>query len=111
MNWKAYMANIAETSKGLETAAPEVAPAYRALSATAKQAGTLDVKTKELIALALAAGLRCEPCIGFHARELARLGATQTEVTEALGMVISMQGGPGYMYAGKALEAFRQFSQ
>ncbi len=110
MDWKAYMANIAETSKTLESAAPQVAPAYRALSAAAKQDGVLELKTKELIALALAAGIRCDPCIGFHARALAHLGATRAEVCEALGMVISMQGGPGYMYAGKALEAFDQFA-
>jgi len=110
MDWKAYMAGIGDTSRRLEKAAPEVAPAYRALSAKAKEEGALDLKAKELIALAIAAAIRCEPCIGFHARALAGLGATQDEVSEALGMVISMQGGPGYMYAGKALEAFEQFS-
>jgi len=36
------------------------------------------------------------------------LGATENEVAEAVGMVISMQGGPGYMYGGKAIEAFKQ---
>jgi len=108
MDWHAYMKTIAETSRSLETAAPEVAPLYRALSAKAKEAGTLDVKTKELIALAVATAIRCEPCIGFHARALGQLGASETEVAEALSMVISMQGGPGYMYGGKALEAFKQ---
>lgn len=111
MDWKAYMRNIGETSRGLEAASPEVAPAYRALSAAAKQAGELDTKTKELIALAVAAAIRCEPCIGFHAAALGKLGATKGEVAEALGMVISMQGGPGYMYSGKALEAFEQLGE
>lgn len=111
MDWQAYMANIAETSHSLEQAAPKVVPAYRALSTAAKEPGVLDLKTKELIALSLAAGLRCDPCIGFHARALAKIGATTEEVAEALGMVISMQGGPGLMYAGKALEAFKQFSK
>jgi AhpD family alkylhydroperoxidase len=110
MDWKAYMAGIGQTSRALEKAAPETAPAYRALSAAAKADGALDVKTKELIALGIAAGIRCEPCIGFHARALAQLGASRAEVVEAMGMVMSMQGGPGYMYAGKALEAFDQFS-
>jgi AhpD family alkylhydroperoxidase len=108
MDWEAYMANIGDVVKNLETASPEVAPAYRALSAVAKKEGTLDVKIKELIALSIAVAIRCEPCIGFHARALGALGASRDEVAEALGMVVSMQGGPGYMYTAKALEAFEQ---
>ena len=104
------MAGFGETSKAPEKAAPDVAPAYRALSAAAKTPGVLDSEAKELIALALAAAIRCDPCIDFHARALAHLGTGRDKVAEALGMVISMQGGPGYMYAGKALEAFDQFN-
>ena len=108
MDWKAYMANIDDITGTLEEASPEVVPAYRALSAKAKKNGALDVRTKELIALSIAAAIRCEPCIGFHARALGALGVGRDEVAEALGMVVSMQGGPGYMYMAKALEAFDQ---
>ncbi len=37
-------------------------------------------KTKELIALALGVAARCDPCIGFHARTLVKLGATRQEI-------------------------------
>ena len=110
MDWHAYMANITDNSRALEKAMPGTAPAYRAMSAKAHEGEALDKKMKELIALSIAAATHCDPCIGYHAKMLAKMGATREEVTEAMGMVISMQGGPGYMYAGKALEAFDQFS-
>ena len=110
MDWKAYMDNIGDITRELAGVSPDVVRAFSALSATAKKEGPLDLKTRELIALAVAAALRCEPCIGFHARTLAGLGATRDEVAAALGMQVMMQGGPGYMYAAKALEAFDQFA-
>ena len=108
MDWKAYMDNIGDITAEMEAAAPEVVAAYRRLSATAKRQGALELETRELIALSIAVAIRCEPCIGFHARALGALGAERDRVAEALGMAVSMQGGPGYMYMAKALEAFDQ---
>ncbi|MCY1465940.1 alkylhydroperoxidase AhpD family core domain protein [compost metagenome] len=72
--------------------------------------GALDPKTKELIALAVGVAARCDGCIGFHTKALARLGATTGEVHEALGVAIYMGGGPTAMYAANAVAAFQEFA-
>ena len=51
----------------------------------------------------------CDGCIAYHARAAARLGATRTEVAEALGVALLMEGGPATVYGPLAFEAFDQF--
>lgn len=67
-------------------------------------------QTKELRALALGVAARCEPCIGFHAQALVKLGATWQEIGETLGVTTYMGGGPSLMYAAAAFAAFDEFS-
>ena len=82
---------------------------FTALAQAATKDGALDKKTKELIAMALSVASRCDPCIGFHAETLVKLGATRAEFEDMLGMCIYMGGGPSLMYAGHALDAFVEF--
>jgi len=94
----------------LRTATPEVMKAFGALGGAATADGALDAKTKELIALALSVAARCDPCIGFHAKALVKLGATRQEVAETLGVTTYMGGGPSLMYAANAVAAFDEFA-
>jgi len=111
MDWKSYMIEVDNNANVLDAAMSEVNFAYKKLGGKCKEAGVLDYKTKELIALSLATGLRCEPCIGFHARALGQMNASREEVSEALSMVILMSGGPGHSYVGKALQAYDQLKK
>lgn len=100
-------------SAGLSTlraSTPEVMKSFGDLGRAATADGVLDAKTKELIALALSVAARCDPCIGFHAKALARLGATRQEIDETLGVTTYMGGGPSLMYAANAVAAFDEFS-
>ena len=63
-----------------------------------------------MIALALGVAAHCDGCLGFHAKALARLGATREEVAEVLGMAVYMGGGPSLMYAADALRSYDQFA-
>jgi AhpD family alkylhydroperoxidase len=89
---------------------PDVMSGFNALARSATRSGALDTKTKELIALALGVGVRCDACIGFHMQSLVRLGATRAEIEEALGMAVYMGGGPSLMYAADALLAYEEMS-
>ena len=89
---------------------PETTKAFSQLGAAATADGVLDKKTKELIALGLAVGARCDACIGFHMRALVKLGATREEVSDTLGVCVYMGGGPAMMYAADAIAAFDEFS-
>jgi len=95
----------------LRTTTPEVMKNFNDLGKSATASGVLDAKTKELIALALSVAARCDPCIGFHAKALIKLGATRQEVDETLGVTTYMGGGPSLMYAANAIAAFEEFAR
>ena len=102
---------LREPSRALRRAIPEVYDGYRQMHAAAYAAGALDEKTKELIALAIAVSKECDGCIASHARGAARTGATESEVAEALGVTIAMNGGPATVYGPRAFAAFREFAE
>lgn len=95
----------------LRTSTPEVLKSFSDLGRAATASGAIDAKTKELIALALSVAARCDPCIGFHAKALVKLGATRQEVDETLGITTYMGGGPSMMYAANAVAAFDEFAR
>jgi len=80
------------------------------LARAATRDGALDKKTKELIALVLGVAAHCDACIGFHVQALVAIGATRSELEEALGMAVYMGGGPSLMYSANALAAYEEFS-
>jgi AhpD family alkylhydroperoxidase len=89
---------------------PDVYDAYGAMSQAVIADGALPAKTKELLALAIAATRECDGCISAHARGAARQGATEAEVAETMGVVIMMNGGPGTVWGPRALAAYREFA-
>ena len=95
----------------LRTSTPELMRSFNDLGKAATADGVLDAKTKELIALALSVAARCDPCIGFHAKALVKLGATRQEVDETLGVTTYMGGGPSLMYAANAIAAYEEFAR
>jgi AhpD family alkylhydroperoxidase len=111
---KSYQTVTANINKGigkLRREIPEVLEGFAKLSGAATKDGALDMKTKELIALALGVAAHCDGCIGFHTKKLASLGTSRQEVAEALGMAVYMGGGPSLMYAAEAIEAFDEFQR
>jgi len=110
-DYKDIIGDISAYSAELRKLIPETMQGFSAMAKGATQAGALTEQTKELLALALGVAARCDGCLGYHTKALARLGATRAEVAEALGMAIYMGGGPSLMYAADALRAFDQFSQ
>ena len=102
---------LREPARALRRAIPDVYDGYRRMHTAAYTAGALDQKTKELIALAIAVSKQCDGCIASHARGAARTGATESEVAEALGVTIAMNGGPATVYGPRAFAAFREFAE
>ena len=107
----AVQEELREPARALRHAIPDVYDGYRQMHAAAYAAGVLDQKTKELIALAIAVSKECDGCIASHARGAVRTGATESEVAEALGVAIAMNGGPGTVYGPRAFAAFREFAE
>ncbi len=103
-------ADLREPTRELRRAIPQVYEGYKHLYDGALAPGALDVKTKELIALALAVSKGCDGCIAAHAHAAVHHGATAQEAAEAIGVAILMNGGPGTVYGPRAYAAFREFS-
>jgi len=109
-SYRALTQDVTRNLGTLRTGIPDVMKGFGDMARAATRDGVLDKKTKELIALALGVAAHCDACIGFHVQALVRLGATQAEVEETLGMAIYMGGGPSAMYAANAMAAFQEFS-
>ncbi len=102
---------LRDPARSLRDAIPEVFRGFQQLSAAATHTdGALPARTKELIALAVSVAVQCDGCIAHHARAAVRTGAQPGEVAEALGVAISMRGGPAVTYGPRAWAAYHEFS-
>jgi AhpD family alkylhydroperoxidase len=108
-NWIGITTEMTAAVKELRSGTPDVMKEFSAIARAALEPKALDVKTKELIALAISVATRCDPCIAFHAQSAVKLGATRDEIMETVGTAIYMGAGPSVMYAAQAVEAFDQF--
>lgn len=106
---KAVRDELRVPTRELRHAIPAVYDGYRELHDAAFAAGALDVKVKELVALAIAVSKECDGCIAAHAHAAVRSGATPAEAAEAIGVAILMNGGPGTVYGPRAFAAFTEF--
>ena len=109
-DYAAIIGDISPYTAELRKLIPDVMQGFTGMAKAATKTEALDEKTKELMALALGVAARCDGCLAFHAKALARLGATRAEIAETLGMAIYMGGGPSLMYAADALRSFDQFT-
>lgn len=105
VDWKAHTAHVKKSFGALGKKHPKMLNAYAALGEAAA-AEALDLKTRELIALAVAITTRCESCISVHAEAAMKAGATESEVAGALATAISLNAGAAYTFALRALEAY-----
>lgn len=108
-DWPALGANLAPAIKELHKTSKGVMKGFREMSSNACDAGALDHKTKELLAVAISVSIRCDPCITYHIEAARRHGATREEIAETLDLAIYMGAGPSVMYAAQALEAYDQY--
>ncbi|MHC4908893.1 MAG: carboxymuconolactone decarboxylase family protein [Planctomycetota bacterium] len=89
----------------MKSATPEITRAFGTMFQKLMGEGALSVREKELIALAIGMAVRCEPCIYSHAEKAVQAGATREQLLELAGVLVMMQGGPGYVYVPKLLDA------
>lgn len=55
-------------------------------------AGSLDVKTKELLGLVASAVLRCDDCINYHLESAKKEGVNKEEIMETLSIATLVGG-------------------
>ena len=107
---KAVLDALSPLHRELRRAIPDVYQGFGALHRASFADGALDVRTKELIALALGVVEGCDGCIASHAQAAVRAGATRQEAAEAIGVTFLMKGGPATIHGPRAYEAFCEFA-
>lgn len=75
---------------------------YHDFLKSANAPGTLDARTKRLLAIALSVLARCEPCVNIHLRKALEMGLSQDEIDEAAWMAVSFGGSPTMMFYNEA---------
>ncbi len=110
-DWNALLGTLRKSFTRLAGPNPKLVDAYRNLNASLGSNGALDAKTRELIALAVAVTTRCDGCIASHAAAAVKAGATEAELSDALGTAIALNAGAAYVYSLRAMEAFQQNQQ
>jgi len=78
---------------------PENVSAFMGLLGTTYEPKALDLKTKELMSVAIGCYNRCEYCIVYHSYKAFEAGATKEEIVEAAMVAVAFGGGPSMAYS------------
>jgi AhpD family alkylhydroperoxidase len=108
-----YIALREELEKGLGQLGRELPgpmSGFARLHHKATGDGALTRSVKEMMALAISIVVGCEGCIAYHVHDAIEAGASRDELLEAIGIAVLMGGGPGSIYATRAMEAVNQFT-
>jgi AhpD family alkylhydroperoxidase len=84
---------------------PDINAKWVEFSRATFAAGALDVKTKQLIAVAVAHVTQCPYCIKGHTPKAKRAGATEAEIMEAIWVAAEMRSGGAVAHSQLAFEA------
>ncbi len=93
----------------IRAGAPDTMGGFSQMAQSALKDNALDPKQKELIAMGIGIAMRCQGCLGFHAKALVKLGCSRAEFMEMLQVAMYMGGGPSVMTAAEALMAYEEF--
>ncbi|QWP78998.1 carboxymuconolactone decarboxylase family protein [Lysobacter sp. K5869] len=105
LDWTAYRTELLARIGELGSLSPDTLRGYQTLSGAAKKNGRLDLKTVELIALAVAVTARCDGCITVHVDAALKQGASREEIADALGVAVALNAGAAMVYSARALDA------
>ncbi|WP_058485916.1 carboxymuconolactone decarboxylase family protein [Defluviitalea phaphyphila] len=78
--------------------------AFMGLLGASYEPGAMDLKTKELISVAIGCYNRCEYCIVYHCYKALEAGATREEILEAAMVAVAFGGGPSMAYTTTLLK-------
>src|SRR5688500_1375870 len=83
--------------------APETERAFLEFSKQVFAEGALSLRTKEIVAVAVAHVTQCPYCIRGHTRSAERAGATPQELMEAIWVAAEMRAGAAFGHSALAL--------
>ncbi len=100
-----YHPTTPELARRRKELASHVHDAFENFSRAVFADGALPVKTKQLIAVAVAHVTQCPYCIRGHTKLAHRAGASPQEIMEAIWVAAEMRAGGAYAHSTLALHA------
>ena len=97
------MKNVKKFEKMRELA-PKPFAAFAAFDAAAFEGGTIPLKYKELMAVAVALTTQCPYCIEIHAKKAKKAGAVEQELAETTLVAAALRAGGAMTHGTHALE-------
>lgn len=104
------LSEIQQLLKSLHSEFPSETAAFLNFMQKTESGTALDLRSKELINVALAISAQCEWCIALHVRHALDAGARREEILDAGFMAVMMHGGPALMYLIPLTHALDEFS-
>ena len=89
----------------------QVVRRFFALDTQTYQAGSLDVKTKELCGLVASLVLRCDDCISYHVAQCTEAGVKREEMFEAFSVGLVVGGSIVIPHLRRAVDFLDQLEQ
>ena len=77
----------------------QMVEAFMGLLGASYEPKAIDLKTKELISVAIGCYNRCEYCIVYHTYKAFEAGATKEEILETAMVSVAFGGGPSMAYS------------
>jgi AhpD family alkylhydroperoxidase len=94
-----YPLSTPEITRRRRDLAPNEQAAFEAFGKAVFADGALPVKTKQIIAVAVAHVTQCPYCISGHTKAALRAGATPEELMEAIWVASEMRAGAAYAHS------------
>ena len=107
-DWNANHASVMERVGAFAAQNPELMQGLMTMDGAAAKSGHLTPVVHELIALAVAVTTRCDGCITVHTKKAVEYGATLEQVSEALGVAITLNAGAALTYSSRVIDAYTQ---
>lgn len=105
LDWDNYRKQVAGRIAELGRLNPGTIRGYRELTNAGADNSVLGVKTRELIALAVAVTRQCDGCIAVHTKAAADAGASREEIAEALGVAVAVNAGAALIFSSRVMDA------
>ena len=87
---------------------PELMQAYLDFDGKVMADGSLNKKTKELIAVACAHMTQCPYCIEGHTKNARKAGASDEEISEAIFVAVALRAGGSMAHSSIAMAALEE---
>ena len=100
-----YSAEGIKSLRKLRDFRPNLFKAFQEFDAKVFEDGAINVKTKELIAVAAAHITQCPYCIDTHVKRAKAAGATDEEVAESIFVAMALRAGGSFAHGSVAMHA------